>query len=419
MGDVHRYDYGRAAARVGEPLAPFAAGFAEALTGQGYHPSSVYDHLGLMAQFSAWLAAQGRDPRQLPAREMEQFGEVMRRTRRCRVTVRSLGPLLEHLRGQGVLEPWPERHPASEGSSLLREYRDYLRAERSLSEMTIRKYTYFAADFLEQLGEPAQARLAGLTGAQVMDVVSAQARRYRSPSMVEAVIADRALLRFCHRTGRIGKPLDQVVPSAASRPPRLPARLDETVVAALLEGCDRSTERGSRDYSVLVLLRRYGLRGIEVSRLRLEDLRWRAGEIVLRGKAGRIGVLPLTRDAGEAVAEYLQRRQPASAGVSAVFLTVQAPRRPLTLPAVQGIVRRACRRAGVSPFGARPFRHGLGCDLLAAGASLLEIAEVLRHTDIGVTAGYARVDAAALAMLVRPWPCDGQAISGQQAGEPA
>jgi integrase/recombinase XerD len=409
---MRRYEYGRAAARVSGPIAPFAAGFAEALMGQGYDPSSVWDHLGLLAQFSAWLGARGRELRQLQPRDVEEFGEVMRRTRRCRVTVRSLGPLLGYLRAQGVLEPLPERPPAAEGSGLLQEYREYLRAERSLSETTIRKYSYFAADFLGRVGEPALARLAALTGAQVMDTVSGQVQRYRSPSMAEAVVADRALLRFCHRTGRIGAPLDQVVPPAARRPPRLPARLDETAVSALLGSCDRCTERGSRDYAVLVLLRRYGLRGIEVSRLQLEDLRWRAGEIVLHGKAGRVGVLPLTRDAGQAVAEYLQRRRPAPAGVNAVFLTVQAPRRQLTLPAVQGIVRQACVRAGIGPFGTRPFRHGLGCDLLAAGASLLEIAEVLRHSDVAVTAGYARVDAAALAVLVRPWPGSGQLEGG-------
>jgi site-specific recombinase XerD len=179
------------------------------------------------------------------------------------------------------------------------------------------------------------------------------------------------------------------------------------MVDALLGSCDRRSEVGRRDYAVLVLLRRYGSRGIEVSRLELQDLRWRAGEVVVRGKGGRTDVLPLMHDAGQAIAEYLLLRRTPPPGVRAVFCTVYAPSRPLHRQSVYGIVQRACRRAGVAEAGPRAFRHALGCDLLAAGASLVEIGEVLRHQNIATTALYARVDLAALAalaVLVRPWP---------------
>lgn len=403
---MHGYDFDLAVARVDGPLAWLADGFLAALLGQGYCASSVYDHLGLMAQFSAWLDAQGLELSQVSAREVERFAEVMRATRRTRVTARSLGRLLAFLRA-GELLAEPGHGPVSGGATLVRAFGTYLSGERRLGEATIRKYTYFAADFLERLGEPVEARLAGLTGAEVLDVVLAQVGRFRGPSMAEAVVANRALLRFCYLSGRIGQRLDHLVPSAARRPPGLPRRLDEEVVTALLASCDRGTEKGCRDHAALVLLRRYGVRGIEVSRLRLEDLRWRAGEIVVRGKGGRIDVLPLMRDAGQALVAYLHRRPVPPPGIGTVFVTVQAPRRPLTIAAVSGIVRQACRRAGIAPFGTRPFRHGLGCDLLGAGASLEEIAEVLRHGNIATTAGYARVDMAALSMLVRPWPGSG------------
>ena len=176
------------------------------------------------------------------------------------------------------------------------------------------------------------------------------------------------------------------------------------MVAALLDSCDRSTEVGSRDYAVLVLMRRYGPRGIEVSRLELADLRWRAGEIVIHGKGGRTDVLPLMHDAGHAVAGYLLLRRAPPPGIKAVFLTGYAPARPLHRQSVSGIVRRACARAGAAPAGPRAFWHALGCDLLAAGASLAEIRDVLRHQNITTTALYARADLGALAVLVRPWP---------------
>ena len=396
--------------RVSGPLAGLAAGYAAYLAGRGYASSSVRQHLGLMADLSTWLGEQGLGPDGISPPVADRFAAWAGTRRTYLATARSLAPLLGYLRSEGVL---PEPAPAPEDARvlLLAEYRQYLRVERGLAGTTIRDYAMYAAEFAAALEDSPGTGLAALSGARVLDIVSAQARRRRPASAGAVMNAARSFLRFLYRTGRIPRPLAQVVPSAARRQPRLPGQLDAAAVTALLDSCDRQTEAGLRDYAVLVLLRRYGARGIEVTRLRLADLRWRAGEIVLRGKGGRADVLPLMHDAGEAVASYLQARRDRP-GTREVFLTVCAPSRPLHRATVHGIVARACERAGVPPAGPRAFRHALGCGLLAAGASLADVRDVLRHSDVVTTAGYARPGPDALAALVRPWPGSQPALAG-------
>jgi integrase/recombinase XerD len=399
----------RYADRVRGPLAGLAAGYAAYLAGRGYAACSVRQHLGLMADLSTWLGQQGLGPDGISPPVAGRFAAWAGTRRTYLATARSLDPLLGYLRAEGVLhEPSPA--PEDARALLLAEYRQYLQAERGLAAVTIRDYAMYAAEFAAAVEDLPGTGLAALPGARVLDIVSAQARHRRPPSAGAVMNAARSFLRFLYRTGRIPRPLAQVVPSAALRQPRLPGQLDAAAVTALLDSCDRQTETGLRDYAVLVLLRRYGARGIEVTRLRLADLRWRAGEIVLRGKGGRADVLPLMHDAGEAVAAYLLARRDPPPGTREVFLTVRAPSRPLHPGAtVHGIVARACERAGVPPAGPRAFRHALGCGLLAAGASLADVRDVLRHSDVVTTAGYARPGPDALAPLVRPWPGSAQA----------
>jgi integrase/recombinase XerD len=399
----------RHADRVDGPLARLAPGYAAHLAGRGYASSSVRQHLGLMADLSMWLGEQGLGPGGISPQAADRFADWAGTRRTYLATARSLIPLLGYLRAEGVL-PEPSPAPEDARALLLAEYRQYLRAERGLAATTIANYAMYAAEFAATLEDPLGTGLAALSGAQILDIVSAQARCRRPPSAGAVMNAARSFLRFLYRTGQIPRPLAQVVPAAARRQPRLPGQLDAAAVAALLDSCDRAAEAGLRDYAVLVLLRRYGARGIEVTRLRLADLRWRAGEIVLRGKGGRADVLPLMHDAGEAVAAYLLARRDPPPGTGEVFLTVCAPSRPLHRATVYGIVARACERAGVPPAGPRAFRHALGCGLLAAGASLADVRDVLRHSDVVTTAGYARPGPDALAPLVRPWP--GSALAG-------
>jgi site-specific recombinase XerD len=174
-------------------------------------------------------------------------------------------------------------------------------------------------------------------------------------------------------------------------------------VAAMLEGCDRSRPGGLRDYAVLSLLGRLGLRSGEVAALQLTDIDWRAGEIRVRGKARRGDRLPLTSDVGEAIACYLRDGR-APSPCSSVILTNYAPFRGIHPSSITRVVYRACTRAGLDPVGGHRLRHALATEMLRQGGDLLEIGQVLRHRDLATTSAYAKLDRAALRTVARPWP---------------
>ena len=171
----------------------------------------------------------------------------------------------------------------------------------------------------------------------------------------------------------------------------------------MLGSCDRRHELGRRDYAVIITLLRLGLRRGEVAGLRLDDIDWRAGELVVRGKGARQDRLPLPADVGEAIASYLRRGRPQSSRRE-VFLRAKAPYDPIASGTVASTVRRACRRAGIAEFGSHRLRHTAACDMIQAQVPLVRIGQVLRHQSLQSTAIYARVDVERLRLLAAPWP---------------
>ena len=186
----------------------------------------------------------------------------------------------------------------------------------------------------------------------------------------------------------------------------LPKALTQEQIERVLNHCDRSTAVGKRDYAILMLLARLGLRAGEVVALRLEDLHWTIGEIVIRGKGASCDRLPLTREVGESIVDYLEHgRQRCSS--RDLFLRSRAPLRGFAGPvAVSTLVRRALERARLAPpsKGAHLFRHGLACSMLRQGATLEQIGEILRHRHPDTTTLYAKVDLPRLRTLAAPWP---------------
>jgi integrase/recombinase XerD len=405
--------FDRSVSWVTGPLACYAAGFAEELAARGWSRDSIYLHLRLMRELSAWMSAQGLGAWQLSPAAADRFVPVMRATRRRLVSARSLALILGYLRDQDVL-PEPDVVPGSERDALLLAYQQYLRAERGLSEATVRTYTHFAAAFLDRAGDPLREVLAELTGPDVLGILErqlkSQPRRRSAGSAVLTAQVARSLLRFLHASGLVPRDLAPAVPRVARwRLAGLPARVDTATMTALLDSCDRATEIGRRDYAVLLIYGRLGLRSADMARLTLDDFNWRAGEVTIHGKGGRTDMFPITWDVGEAVAGYLRDRRHAAG--RAVFLTVLPPFRGLASNGLGSVVHRACRRAGVPECGPHTLRHSLASGLLAAGASLPEVGEILRHSDPRTTAIYAKVDRAALAALVRPWPARAEAAS--------
>ncbi|HTY26640.1 MAG TPA: site-specific integrase [Mycobacterium sp.] len=284
------------------------------------------------------------------------------------------------------------------------EFRVWLREQRGLSPETVRCYGNQAHTFLAWLPKPLDAGVQQLDSGQITSFVLDYCRDRNTGSAKAMVTALRALLRFLHVSGHTPTPLAGAVPAVAGwRLASLPRGLDAAVIARLLECCERTTMVGRRDYAILMLLARLGLRGAEATILELTDIDWRSGEITVHGKGNRIDRLPLPVDVGEAIVSYLTNGRPTCA-TRAVFCTVRAPYRPLTAAAVRQVMDRACHRAGLPRVGTHRLRHSLATDMLRAGASLPEVAQVLRHRSLLSTSIYAKVDENALRPLARPWP---------------
>jgi site-specific recombinase XerD len=314
--------------------------------------------------------------------------------------------VLRFLRDVGVLVT-----PAAVGpvEALLVEFRAWLAGQRGLSAVTVDCYGKQARVFLARLPEPVEMSLAELDAGQVTSFVldySAGRNTWSAKAMVTAV---RALLRFLHVSGRVPVALVGAVPSVAGwRLASLPRGLAAGQVRRLLDSCDRDTMVGRRDYAILILLSRLGVRGAEVVAIEMSDIDWRGGEVTVRGKGNRIERLPLPVDVGEALADYVSVGRPRRA-CSAVFLTARAPYQRLSAAGVRAVVGYCCQRAGIPRIGAHRLRHTLATDMLRAGARLTEVGQVLRHRSQLSTTVYAKVDENALRVLARPWPGGGAA----------
>lgn len=389
--------------RVRGPLVRFAAGFRADLAEQGYSLWGAQEQLYLLAQVSRWLETEGVGLEALTSTVMVKQYLVWRRAQGylSGLSSKSLRRLLGYLDSIGVLPA--EDVVVSPVERLLGEFCAYLLQERGMAAGSVRLYEQIARVFLAERSESLADDLACLSGAEINAFVLREARR-RSPSSAGTVTgALRALLRFLHVRGMIAAPLAETVPSVARRREDLPRGLDPEQARRLLDSCDRSTVAGRRDVAILLLLTRLGLRGGEVAALRLDDVDWRAGEIVIRGKGSRVDQLPLPSDVGQALVDYLRNGRPRGFG-RAVFLTACAPRVGMSRGAVSNVVERACARAGIPPVGAHRLRHTLATELLSRGAGLAEVAQVLRHQDLRTTAVYAKVDRRALSRLALPWP---------------
>ena len=399
MGDPSR-------ARVTGPLQRYAPGFVAELSRLGYTANSASGQMFVMAHLSRWLAGEGLDAAGLTPRVAERFLAARRAAGyTLYLSPKALVPLLGYLRRLGIA-PEPPPAPPAPVEALLGRYQRYLVTERGLAPETVRGYADFVRPFLAGRERAGGLDLAGLTAGEVTAFVLATCPGRPKGSAKLTVTALRSLLGFLHVEGLISEPLGQMVPSVASwRLAGLPKALEPGQVAALLASCDQATAAGRRDFAMMTLLARLGLRAGEVAALTLDDIDWRAGEITVRGKGSRAERLPLPADAGEAITAYLRdgRPEPFEAARQ-VFLRVRAPHRRLTTGGVTQTVFSAGQLAGIGRVFAHQLRHSAATGMLAAGAPLTEIGQVLRHRRLLSTAIYAKADVNALRALARPWP---------------
>jgi len=397
--------------RISGPLAPYIGGVWSHLLAQGYTPLTGRNMLRLVSHLSRWLVDTTVRLSDLTREHVEVFfGERRRVGYKSYLTPRSLGSILEYLEAKGVVSlPEAEvRHSAVD--DLLDEYEQFLVKERGLKASTARGYYRSCAQkFLSHRFDSNSLELSCLSASDITGFILHESKTSSVGTTKLMVTVVRSLLRFLHVRGDLQNDLVDAVPAVAGwRQAGVPKFVSPRELQQLLNSCDRRTHVGRRSFAIMLLLARLGLRSCEVAALELDDIDWRAGELILHGKGQTVARLPLPSDVGQAIAGYLQRGRPSSRSTSrSLFLTSRAPYRCLTGNRVTASVAEASARAGLRRISGHRLRHTAATQMLRHGASLSDIALVLRHRSVDTTSLYAKVDYSTLRELAQPWPGGG------------
>jgi site-specific recombinase XerD len=381
--------------------------FAGQLTEEGYARASARYALQLLGNLGHWMVRRRVAVEQFSEAQLELYLRYRRRHRHYRSGDAAIVQrLLRLLREKNIVAPvtLAER---SQSQRLEEEFRLYLQQERRLAAATVLNYTKFIEHFLAQRFADGLVRLDRLSATDVLHFVQREAARFHPKRSKVMITALRSFLQYARYRGLIGIDLRSSVPTVANwSMASLPRALTSEEVEQLLSHCDRHTSLGLRNWAILLLLARLGLRAGEVVALRLEDFDWDAGELCIGSSGAGADRLPLPPEVGAAVVEYLRQARP-SCPCRRVFVRLRAPHRGFASSvAISCIVRRALERAGLDPphKGAHLLRHSVATHMLRHGASLAEIGELLRHRNAQTTTIYAKVDLAALSPLALPWP---------------
>lgn len=405
-----RYRDGTApvARRLDVDLASHFQEFAALLAHQGYAPATVRSKLQLLDALSRWLKRRRLHAADLDKRRVNLFLEH----RACRSGTRrgdasTVAQLLSFLRGLGCIPINPEEIDTTPIGCIEHDFARFLSAERGLKPVTVASYLRTMRCFLLQRFGQEELRLDELCLQDINRFILERARYVRRRYAQSIVTALRSFLRFLQQRGTITAELAAAVPGVANwRLSHLPKALAPVEVERLLKRCCRYTPIGQRDYAILLLLARLGLRAGEIVALTLDDLDWEAGKFIVRGKGDRQERLPLPHDVGVAIARYLRHVRPACS-TRRVFIRMKAPHCGFAgAAAICDVVRRALWRAELDPAfkGAHLLRHSLATNMLRRGASLEQIGQLLRHCRTNTTQIYAKVNIGALRGIALPWP---------------
>jgi site-specific recombinase XerD len=392
---------------LGSPLGISFERFAQELSDAGYAQFTARSHLRAAKRFIDWAGSKGVPIASVDEAVVECFDRHLTHCRcphyghRQRIALLQGARLfLGHLRRTGlIMTPVP----APADPVLLVAFRRWMEQQRGTCDSTLELYRRPVLDFLKCLGEdPARFDAQGLRQFVLQ-------RRQRGGGAVQTCTT--ALRAFCHflsAEGRCSRDLVAAIPTIARwRLSSLPRYLPPEEVERVVTASKIDAPVGRRDYAILLLLARLGLRAGDIVQLRLSDIDWDGAWIQVSGKSRRLTRFPLTRELGEALAAYLQDGRPQS-DATTVFVRARVPFRAFAShQAVTHIVDRALRRAGVirpSRGAAHLLRHSLATALLRNGASLQDIADILRHRCVTTTQIYAKVDVNALQQIAQPWP---------------
>jgi site-specific recombinase XerD len=380
-------------------MGPYVSGYRDRLVELRYTPSTIRNMLKILGDLGRWMVEQDVTAEQLAMDRLDEFRRFCGEAMRHPPTAKSLTPLVDFLKSEGLLADAPVCPNPLDG--LIADYRDWLVTDRGLAQATIVRYEKLARRFLT---EGRAGEIGELTGADIVAFLLAESPRVSVGAVKGRVAELRSLLKFLYLRGLIPRPLTSAVPPVAGwHDVGIPTSITAAQVQRLLDNCDRDDPVQIRDYAILTMVARLGLRSIEVARLEVGDLDWRGGRIILRGKASREDAMPMPVDVGEALSIYLTTARPPTT-LRPVFVTCKAPLRGIRADLVSDVTRRACDRASLPRVGAHRLRHSLATEMLRRGVPLVDISQVLRHRDLATTAIYAKTDISTLCGIATEWP---------------
>ncbi len=390
------------------PLGAYVGALAQQMIDEGYARTSARYALQLVADFGRWLSRHRIMVPQVTAEHLA--GYLMYRSGRGHFRsgdASILRRLLSLLIEQGIAAENPSIEPTP-AARMEVEFRHYLERERRLAPATVFHYLEFVRRFIAENIRDGEVRFDLLLATDVVGFVQREAARLHHAKRAKMMTtALRSLLQYARYRGLIRSDLEISVPTVANwSMTSLPRALSPDELQRLLSCCERESAVGRRNWAILLLLARLGLRAGEVVALALDDLDWAEGELCIRSAGTRADRLPIPQDVGEALADYLCHARPACAS-RRVFVRIRAPHRGFaTSAAISTLVRRSLSHAGLDPAhkGAHLLRHTVATQMLRQGASLTEIGELLRHRNQQTTMIYAKVDLDLLRPLALPWP---------------
>jgi integrase/recombinase XerD len=385
-------------------------GFAQELCQAGYAEITARRHIRAAEHLIHWIGRKGRTVAALDETMIEEFVQHLNRCRCPRYGCTHRRDLRKGARlflryarfadivttrivEENIVDP-----------VLLVSFCDWMRQQRGTCDDTLYGYSIPIRDLLKNVGEEPNRFNAHNLRQFILDT----SQRCGWASAKKCTTAVRMFLRFLIAEGKCAAALEGSIPVLAHwRLSSLPRYLQSDDVERVIASCDPATPAGKRDRAILLLLARLGLRAGDIVQLRLGDVDWKEAAISVSGKGRRQTLMPLTQEIGDAIASYIKNGRPQTAA-DVLFIRSRAPFRAFANHcAVSMIAAQAMRRAGVvcpSRGAAHVLRHSVASSMLRQGASLQEIAGVLRHRSTATTEIYAKVDVITLREIAQPWP---------------
>ena len=397
------------------PMGPYLSEIASVLWQKGYARSTIRLHLRAIDHFGAWLLKEGLSINDISNSMVDRYLKGLDRQfspscRGGRLPHKALGlrELGEFLRRQGVVRADVEQRHFTAAESWLADFDHHLDQVAGNAQRTRSNYLRYARRFFTRCFEIEAHNWSVLRPEEVTEFVRSEASKLQPPSCGQPVTAIRALLRFLVSRGVIPQGLERAVPPVLTwRHSSLPRHITSSEVERVIEACNPATPLGLRERAVIMLLAHLGLRAGEVICLKLDDIDWFEGRLIVRaGKNHRERSLPLSQEVGDVLVSYLRDARPATPHRE-IFLRWRPPFHPLrSSVTITALVAKALKRARVKARrpGAPILRHTLATQMACQGTAFKEIADILGHLSLASTSIYAKLDLESLSKVAMPWP---------------